>query len=330
MINADILQMYILAGNHPTRAEVLNEGEFLDHSDITMLMKFSYATLKKLNVIQAIPEKNLAPQLVAIPEARFMYMDAYTEAEQQKIRDLGKHPNNKMFVKALEDFIKSPKNAIYLPCSVSGADSIGRVHYLFLKVEKKEKSLNFFFSDSMQNQLNEKMYRILLNALLNQTNQKEYRVGNITAEKVPGQNAANCVIHSAINSVLGNINAPLIPIDAKKIREGLANILFGQGNVEQNCQALNTALEGLFAPLAQKAAAGFDEKMESEAEEINQRDKDGNTALMRAVKANSVEAVLALLDRGANVDIPNNMGETPLSVTKDDRARGYDTAVADP
>lgn len=328
MISSEIIEMYILSTNHHNKEVMLQEGEYLDHSDITILMKFCYATLKKLNVIKAIPEEILAPQLVAIPEARFMYMNEYTAADQQKIRDLSRHPNNKMFIKALEDFIKSPKNAAYLPCSVSGQDSIGRVHYLFLKVEKKGKSLDFSFSDSMQSQLNEKMYRILFNGLLEQMGQKEYKIGNIVAEKVPGQNAANCVIHSAINAVLGTIGAPVMHIDAKKIREGLANILFGKGTLAQNSQVLNTALEQLFAPLALKGA-GVDEKMDAEADMIDKRDKEGNTALMRAVKSNQAAEVLALLERGATIEIPNNAGETPLTVSHDNRGVAISSLITD-
>jgi ankyrin repeat protein len=47
-------------------------------------------------------------------------------------------------------------------------------------------------------------------------------------------------------------------------------------------------------------------------DDINARDRQGNTAMHAAVKNESVELVQFLADRGAELDVKNNQGQTPL------------------
>ncbi len=82
------------------------------------------------------------------------------------------------------------------------------------------------------------------------------------------------------------------------------------------------------AQATRNAAAGdssADEKVADAASPIDTRDKDGRTALMRAVLQNRLDAVMELLRRGADPNAADNSGATPLQVA---RARNR-TQIAD-
>jgi hypothetical protein len=52
--------------------------------------------------------------------------------------------------------------------------------------------------------------------------------------------------------------------------------------------------------------------------DINVRDKNGETALHKVVKKDSIKSVKELLERGANVNIKDNLGKKPLDYAKSD------------
>jgi ankyrin repeat protein len=56
---------------------------------------------------------------------------------------------------------------------------------------------------------------------------------------------------------------------------------------------------------------------------IDQKDFMGNTILHRAVKANNLQIVEALIKRGAKTAITNRTGDTPLSLALDYRIKDY-------
>ena len=56
------------------------------------------------------------------------------------------------------------------------------------------------------------------------------------------------------------------------------------------------------------------EDKSSKASDINQQDEKGNTLLHRAAKAADVSRVRELIEQGADVNLQNKVGDTPLSV----------------
>jgi len=62
--------------------------------------------------------------------------------------------------------------------------------------------------------------------------------------------------------------------------------------------------------------------------EINAQDKNGATALHRAVRTRSAAAVGALLEAGADIEAKNNSGSTPLHLAVQNTGRGGSGAAA--
>jgi ankyrin repeat protein len=63
--------------------------------------------------------------------------------------------------------------------------------------------------------------------------------------------------------------------------------------------------------------------LERDIKNINQTDFMGNTILHRAVGANNLQLVEALVEKGAKVDVKNRKGETPCSLAQNGKIEEY-------
>jgi ankyrin repeat protein len=74
------------------------------------------------------------------------------------------------------------------------------------------------------------------------------------------------------------------------------------------------------SPMPSTLSAGRAARMRSESQDalqsLDARDEHGRTALMRAVMQNKLKVVRLLLDRGADPNLPDNSGSTPLQQAK--------------
>ena len=111
-------------------------------------------------------------------------------------------------------------------------------------------------------------------------------------------------------SVLASCNSTTKPNDRaameQYIKETPTLILLAMGKAENGD---NQTLKQLIA---------------SKEEDINVRDKNGNTALMAASRNGIVENVKALLEAKADISLKNNRGETALSLAE---KKGYQDVV---
>ena len=76
--------------------------------------------------------------------------------------------------------------------------------------------------------------------------------------------------------------------------------------------------------LIEKAAVGDWEaviELVGKGANVNEKDEDGDTALMLASRHGYVEVVKTLIENGAKVNIKNNDGDTAMSLAKDEETR---------
>ncbi len=121
------------------------------------------------------------------------------------------------------------------------------------------------------------------------------------------------VVQGLLNSMIGE---PKIPMDMDRIKSSLPEIFELLSDGQKLADIQNPGDEnpapGSFFEAAFNNDVEAIKKAIADGKDIDQRSKDGSTALLTAATMGSAEAAIALINGGADVDMKNQRGDTPL------------------
>ena len=121
------------------------------------------------------------------------------------------------------------------------------------------------------------------------------------------------VVQGLLNSMIGE---PKIPMDMDRIKSSLPEIFELLSDGQQLADIQNPRGEnpapGIFFEAAFNNDVEAIKKAIADGKDIDQRNKDGSTALLTAATLGSAEAAIALINGGADIDMKNQRGDTPL------------------